>query len=126
MSSSYFTNESCEYYPCHFEGQNCMFCYCPFYNKDCSKFGKPRFVECKSNGIKLKDCTYCDYPHIEENYQAMMDMLTEEVTKRVTEGSIVKKNLKVVAVRDNDYVCVDKDAGYMIVTKDDISEGLYK
>ncbi len=21
----------CEYYPCHFEGQDCTFCFCPFY-----------------------------------------------------------------------------------------------
>ncbi|MGL4670290.1 MAG: precorrin-3B C(17)-methyltransferase [Methanobacteriaceae archaeon] len=24
-------NKSCEYYPCHKEGQSCDFCYCPFY-----------------------------------------------------------------------------------------------
>ncbi|AAB85880.1 MULTISPECIES: precorrin-3B C(17)-methyltransferase [Methanothermobacter] len=24
-------DENCEFYPCHFEGQNCAFCYCPFY-----------------------------------------------------------------------------------------------
>nr|WP_269850484.1 cysteine-rich small domain-containing protein [Methanosarcina horonobensis] len=23
--------KTCEYYPCHFEGQNCTFCFCPFY-----------------------------------------------------------------------------------------------
>ncbi|MEM2096706.1 MAG: cysteine-rich small domain-containing protein [Methanothrix sp.] len=23
--------ESCDRYPCHFEGQDCTFCFCPFY-----------------------------------------------------------------------------------------------
>ena len=23
-------NRDCEFYPCHFEGQYCDFCYCPF------------------------------------------------------------------------------------------------
>ncbi len=26
-----WTPENCPYYPCHFEGQSCEFCYCPFY-----------------------------------------------------------------------------------------------
>ena len=25
------TNTACEYYPCHFKGQNCSLCFCPFY-----------------------------------------------------------------------------------------------
>ncbi|MHC1625177.1 MAG: cysteine-rich small domain-containing protein [Methermicoccaceae archaeon] len=30
-SSSSKEDEVCEYYPCHFEGQTCTYCYCPFY-----------------------------------------------------------------------------------------------
>lgn len=25
------SNRTCEYYPCHRDGQECTFCYCPFY-----------------------------------------------------------------------------------------------
>ncbi len=25
------SNRECPYHPCHFTGQNCSFCYCPFY-----------------------------------------------------------------------------------------------
>ena len=25
------SDHSCEYNPCHFKGQDCTFCYCPFY-----------------------------------------------------------------------------------------------
>ncbi len=25
------SNTSCKYHPCHFKGQDCTFCYCPFY-----------------------------------------------------------------------------------------------
>ncbi|MDP6613031.1 MAG: cysteine-rich small domain-containing protein, partial [Candidatus Hydrothermarchaeota archaeon] len=24
-------SEKCEYYPCHFQGQDCTWCFCPFY-----------------------------------------------------------------------------------------------
>lgn len=45
--------KDCEYYPCHFEGQDCTFCFCPFYPcKDYRTGGK-----FKSSGIwSCMDC----------------------------------------------------------------------
>ena len=33
-------NRGCEYYPCHYDGQDCTFCYCPFYPCMDKRFGK--------------------------------------------------------------------------------------
>lgn len=67
-SSRYFSNTSCEYYPCHPnakpENFSCLFCYCPLYGlKDCG--GSPSYLP---NGIK--DCTNCLRPH--ENYDEIV------------------------------------------------------
>lgn len=33
-------NWDCEYHPCHYVGQDCTFCYCPFYPCNDDRFGK--------------------------------------------------------------------------------------
>ena len=64
---AFFSNQACEYYPCHPvpEGTefNCLFCYCPLYmlGPDCG--GKFTYLE---NGCK--DCSGCVRPHLRENY----------------------------------------------------------
>lgn len=64
-------DEKCEFYPCHFEGQNCAFCYCPFYPcgegstggywirdkgvwscQDCKWIHTYEAVECVRRGLK--------------------------------------------------------------------------
>ena len=32
--------KNCKYYPCHFEGQSCDFCYCPLYPCKDTRLGK--------------------------------------------------------------------------------------
>lgn len=67
MSYKYFENRSCEYYPCHnLEHMNCLFCYCPLYLTDCG--GNFKIL---SNGIK--DCSNCVFPHIEANYEKVIE-----------------------------------------------------
>ena len=49
-------NEECDFYPCHFEGQYCDFCYCPFYPCGESSTGG-KWI--KDKGIwNCKDCTW--------------------------------------------------------------------
>lgn len=71
MSSKYFCNESCEYFPCH-EGVrefNCMFCFCPLYGKeDCG--GNYTVL---SSGVK--DCSKCIFPHVKSNYDKIIKKL---------------------------------------------------
>ena len=74
FSSSYFENHECAFYPCH-EGLNeinCLFCYCPLYHMDPCP-GKPSFIE--KDGHRIKACTDCVFPHLEENYETINELL---------------------------------------------------
>ena len=72
-SSRYFSNTSCEYYPCHAganpENFNCLFCFCPLYG----------LTDCGGNYTTLpnglKDCTWCLRPH--EDYDGIIQRLRE-------------------------------------------------
>ena len=71
----YFNNDSCEYFPCH-KGElpnfNCLFCYCPlFLLMNC-----PGNFSLTKKG--LKDCTYCNYPHKQENYNKIIEFLKKK------------------------------------------------
>lgn len=77
MENSYkfFKNDGCRYYPCHegIDEVNCMFCYCPFY-KDAECPGTPKTIE--NNGMKIKDCSDCLFPHKAENYEQIIRLLS--------------------------------------------------
>ena len=52
--------DNCPYYPCHFEGQSCDFCYCPFYPCRDEELGQ--WVESSSRG-KVWNCAHCTLLH---------------------------------------------------------------
>jgi adenosylcobinamide hydrolase len=52
--------EGCPYYPCHFPGQSCDFCYCPFYPCGDEELGS--WVESSSGG-KVWSCQACTLVH---------------------------------------------------------------
>ena len=52
--------EDCPYYPCHFAGQRCDFCYCPLY--PCSDESLGQWVE-RANGGKVWNCSHCTLLH---------------------------------------------------------------
>jgi adenosylcobinamide hydrolase len=52
--------EGCHYYPCHFKGQACDFCYCPFYPCRDSELGDE--VE-SSAGETVWSCSRCTLLH---------------------------------------------------------------
>lgn len=66
-----FSHRECEFYPCHAgadpEHFNCLFCFCPLY-----VLGEG----CGGNFAMLpggiKDCSGCLYPHVPENYDAVL------------------------------------------------------
>lgn len=67
---SYFSNEGCEFYPCHgIEGQNCLFCYCPLYAFECG--GNFRMT----GGVK--DCSACAIVHEPGGYEYVQKRLKE-------------------------------------------------
>lgn len=55
--------KDCPYYPCHFEGQRCDFCYCPFY--PCLDEELGAWVESSSGGY-VWSCQKCELVHIPE------------------------------------------------------------
>lgn len=70
--------EACPYYPCHFEGQRCDFCYCPYY--PCKDETLGEWVESSSGG-KVWACTKCLLLHIPE---------VAEYVKRNPEASLTE------------------------------------
>lgn len=85
--------ENCEYYPCHFNGQDCTFCYCPFYPCEDDR-GGGKYVQ-SSKGGQVWSCAGCYIPHIPSVVEKMMEGLmddedeTEEVLKREWEEIIL-------------------------------------
>ena len=56
-----WVKEGCPYYPCHFPGQRCDYCYCPCY--PCADEALGEWVE-SSNGGKVWGCAGCTLLHI--------------------------------------------------------------
>lgn len=52
--------ENCPYYPCHFEGQSCDFCYCPFY--PCRDESLGQWAKSSSSG-RIWNCARCTLLH---------------------------------------------------------------
>ena len=55
-----WTPHNCPYYPCHFEEQNCDFCYCPFYPCGDESLGQ---WSAGSNGNTVWNCAGCTLLH---------------------------------------------------------------
>ena len=75
----FFQNRQCEYFPCHEvekeEDFNCLFCYCPLYQKE-RCLGHPSFL-LNGKGQKIKDCSKCELVHRREMYDAVIRALAE-------------------------------------------------
>lgn len=86
-SHQFFENKACRYFPCH-KGMeesafNCLFCYCPMNPyPDCP--GNPVFRKNKEGRI-FKDCTGCSFPHIPENYEAVLAFLKKKMYEKESE-----------------------------------------
>ncbi len=56
------TGRSCKYYPCHFKGQDCLWCYCPLYPcLDPENGGKQ--VRSRKTGDYVWSCIDCHWIH---------------------------------------------------------------
>jgi len=79
MENSYrfFENKACKYYPCHggTEKLNCLFCYCPLYPMDnCPGI----YTMIESEGRMVKSCMECEFPHVPENYDTIIEWLSHK------------------------------------------------
>ncbi|MCD4843000.1 MAG: aminotransferase class I/II-fold pyridoxal phosphate-dependent enzyme [Methanosarcinales archaeon] len=79
-----FSKTDCDYYPCHFEGQDCTFCFCPFYPCEDERTKGEMII--RSTGDQIWSCMDCDLLHRPEVATAVL----EELMKR--EGNL--KDLK--------------------------------
>lgn len=80
-------NYECEYYPCHEEGENCTFCYCPFYPcGDSSTGGK--WIRDKG----VWSCEACTWIHEDKTVQCIMKKFPE-IVKEVSDLKKKKREL---------------------------------
>ena len=60
----------CEYYPCHFKGQDCTFCFCPFYPCEDIRTGGKLIT--KSTGGTVWSCIDCILIHEEKKAEKVL------------------------------------------------------
>lgn len=76
----------CEYYHCHFEGQDCTFCFCPFYPCGDIRTGGEHII--KSTGGTVWSCAGCNLIHRGD--------VAEKVLGALMEGKMLKDIWKLV------------------------------
>lgn len=67
---------TCQYYPCHFKGQDCTFCFCPFYACEDERTGGKWITG--SSGNKVWSCENCTYIHQSRLSRQILDILMED------------------------------------------------
>ncbi|WP_407424447.1 precorrin-3B C(17)-methyltransferase [Methanobrevibacter sp.] len=80
-------NRECEFYPCHWDGQYCDFCYCPFYPCGDSSTGGEWI-----KGKNVWNCKECTWPHQKEVVECIRGPI-EEVLEDVDDLKAKKKTL---------------------------------
>ncbi len=64
-------DETCDYYPCHFTGQDCTWCFCPFYPCEDEQTGG-EWVK-KEDGSSIWGCSECYWIHNSEVANALLE-----------------------------------------------------
>ncbi|WP_041668679.1 cysteine-rich small domain-containing protein [Acetobacterium woodii] len=79
----FFQHQKCEYFPCHQinnqENFNCLFCYCPLYALGENCGGNFTYTQ---KGVK--NCSSCNYPHLKENYDGVLEKLSKLIEQLKT------------------------------------------
>lgn len=73
--------EDCEFYPCHFEGQDCSFCFCPFYPCLIYETGG------KLKGEKVWSCVDCHFIHKKDFAEELKLILSSYSFQMLAEGN---------------------------------------
>jgi len=83
--------DACPYYPCHFEGQRCEFCYCPFY--PCGDESLGEWVKSSSRNGPVWNCAGCTLlhqpgiaDHLIQNPEASLNELKTKDQKKQWQG----------------------------------------
>jgi threonine-phosphate decarboxylase len=70
------TRGTCGYYPCHFLGQDCTFCFCPFYACNDERTGG-KWIDSATGG-KVWSCEHCTLLHQPQVAEKILDVLMED------------------------------------------------
>lgn len=70
------SNLECDYYSCHFEEQDCTFCFCPFYPCEDERTGG-QWIDSSSGG-QVWSCLYCNVIHKPEVVDGLISVLTKD------------------------------------------------
>jgi len=70
------SNLECDYYCCHFEDQDCTFCFCPFYPCEDERTGG-QWIDSSSGG-HVWSCLYCNVIHKPEVVDGLIAIFTKE------------------------------------------------
>ncbi len=65
------SDNTCDYYPCHFTGQDCTWCFCPFYPCGDVQTGG-EWVKVKTGGL-IWGCSNCFWIHTPEVAKDLMN-----------------------------------------------------
>ncbi|MGP3667942.1 MAG: cysteine-rich small domain-containing protein [Candidatus Bathyarchaeota archaeon] len=85
-------NTKCEYYPCHFEGQDCTWCFCPFYPcGDCSVGGE--WIVSSNFKGKVWSCTNCKWIHKPEVAGEVLKEISQLVGRFSSANEVLKERL---------------------------------
>ncbi|WP_201770294.1 threonine-phosphate decarboxylase CobD [Methanococcoides methylutens] len=71
------SRNTCEYYPCHFQCQDCTFCFCPFYPCEDPRTGGS-WIE-STTGSKVWSCEGCTIIHRKEIVQDVLKILMRDI-----------------------------------------------
>jgi len=69
-------DESCQYHPCHFDGQDCSWCFCPFY--PCHRPELGATVVSKRSGEPVWSCVDCEFLHRQDVSRAARELIRGE------------------------------------------------
>lgn len=83
LNGLYGPTYECKYYPCHFEGQDCSFCYCPFYPCLICDFGE---IKVSSSGNYIWSCKDCNWIHEKKNAELIIQTLSSFPRQQLIEG----------------------------------------
>ncbi|AKB84339.1 threonine-phosphate decarboxylase CobD [Methanococcoides methylutens] len=70
------SRNTCEYYPCHFNGQDCTFCFCPFYPCEDLRTGG-KWID-STTGSKVWSCEDCTVIHKKDVVQDVLKILMRD------------------------------------------------
>ncbi len=84
--------ENCPYYPCHFTGQACDFCYCPFY--PCMDENLGQWAQ-SSGGGRVWNCARCTLLHEPAVARYLMDYPGASREELVRLAGTIKKGQRI-------------------------------